>query len=546
SIRFDVAFQIFERGVKGIPLSIDLWIHYITFYTTEFGENEGAEEKIRKLYERAVEASGTDFKSDKLWDSYIAWETSKNNLKRVTQLYEKVLSIPTQLYSHHFEGFKNHIRKHHPKETLQLDEFLTLRQEVVISSKDEHEDDGGADELPPGEDEPPGVDIPPGLEDTNSVGDKDEAIKVQERVIELREVIYKQNENEVSKRWGYEEAIRRPYFHVKPLERSQLKNWREYLDFEISNGCHERVVVLFERCMIACGLYEDFWMKYAKYLEQHSTSGVRNVYKRVCQIHLPKKPYIHLAWAAFEERQQNYTAAREVLRGIEQNVKGLVMVAIRRISLERRQGNHTEVEQLFEEYIRTAATPTIRSFFSIKYARYLQKLKENADKARTILKEAISHDQKNEKLFMQLLDVEYQCHPIKIDKVMELFENAFKSDIPKTSKVKLSQRRMEFLEDFGNCVKVITEAYDEHQKLVKDMTSDSRKRSADSSEGSVEKKSKTEISSNGTTGDTLIKSHTSTTDPSSYDYHWDAYSNSAYSSYNPHYYNYSSYYQQQY
>ena len=33
------------------------------------------------------------------------------------------------------------------------------------------------------------------------------------------------------------------------------------MDFEISTGHHERIVVLFERCMIACALYEDFWMK---------------------------------------------------------------------------------------------------------------------------------------------------------------------------------------------------------------------------------------------------------------------------------------------
>ena len=44
--------------------------------------------------------------------------------------------------------------------------------------------------------------------------------------------------------------------------------------------------------------------QYAKYLElQNSIEGVRNVYRRACDIHLPKKPYIHLAWAAFEERQ---------------------------------------------------------------------------------------------------------------------------------------------------------------------------------------------------------------------------------------------------
>lgn len=48
---------------------------------------------------------------------------------------------------------------------------------------------------------------------------------------------------------------------MKPLEKTQLKNWKEYLDFEIENGTHERVVVLFERCVISCALYEEFWIK---------------------------------------------------------------------------------------------------------------------------------------------------------------------------------------------------------------------------------------------------------------------------------------------
>lgn len=55
--------------------------------------------------------------------------------------------------------------------------------------------------------------------------------------------------------------IKRPYFHVKPLERCQLKNWKEYLDFEIEQGDQERIIILFERCLIACALYEEFWIK---------------------------------------------------------------------------------------------------------------------------------------------------------------------------------------------------------------------------------------------------------------------------------------------
>lgn len=48
---------------------------------------------------------------------------------------------------------------------------------------------------------------------------------------------------------------------MKALEKTQLNNWKEYLEFEIENGTPERVVVLFERCLIACALYEEFWTK---------------------------------------------------------------------------------------------------------------------------------------------------------------------------------------------------------------------------------------------------------------------------------------------
>ena len=38
-------------------------------------------------------------------------------------------------------------------------------------------------------------------------------------------------------------------------------------------------------------------------MENHNVEGARHVFRRACEIHLPKKPNIHLAWAAFEERQ---------------------------------------------------------------------------------------------------------------------------------------------------------------------------------------------------------------------------------------------------
>lgn len=77
--------------------------------------------------------------------------------------------------------------------------------------------------------------------------------------------------------------IKRPYFHVKPLDGTQLKAWHSYLDWEMAEAdtaavdaqgmavegserkdyvaSHGRVLVLFERCLIACALYEEFWVK---------------------------------------------------------------------------------------------------------------------------------------------------------------------------------------------------------------------------------------------------------------------------------------------
>jgi hypothetical protein len=43
----------------------------------------------------------------------------------------------------------------------------------------------------------------------------------------------------------------------------------EYLNYETAIGDHDRIVLLFERCLISCANYESFWCKYARYLENY-------------------------------------------------------------------------------------------------------------------------------------------------------------------------------------------------------------------------------------------------------------------------------------
>lgn len=75
--------------------------------------------------------------------------------------------------------------------------------------------------------------------------------------------------------------IKRPYFHVKALEKKQLKTWREYLDFEIKEGDPVRIISLFERCLVPCAMYEEFWCKYTSYMENLVMGVLRGKYANV-------------------------------------------------------------------------------------------------------------------------------------------------------------------------------------------------------------------------------------------------------------------------
>jgi pre-mRNA-processing factor 39 len=96
---------------------------------------------------------------------------------------------------------------------------------------------------------------------------------MKERIVATLVSDHEKCESQVEKRQRFEDKIKRPYFHVRPLDLKQLKNWENYLDFELLDGDHERIVVLFERCLIPCAKYEQFWAKYAAYLERHYKNG---------------------------------------------------------------------------------------------------------------------------------------------------------------------------------------------------------------------------------------------------------------------------------
>jgi len=512
-----------------------------------------------------VGAAGEEFRSDKLWEAYMDWERSQNKLRNVTALFDRLLKIPTQQYSKHFEKFKEHINTHPPADILDTEELLKLRAEVGAAPPGVDSDASvvkiASDVAPPGDEgsgeseAEPGA---PGEESAEVTANEDsESTAIREKVIAARQKIFTDNEDEVRKRWSYEEAIKRPYFHVKPLERVQLKNWREYLDFEIAEGNERRIVVLFERCMVACALYEDFWQKFATYIEPISTEQCRNVYERACEIHLPRKVNIHLSWAAFEEMKDDPSKASLILENIEKAVPGYTMLRIKRINLERRLGSTDKVKELYTQSIKESDSTENISFFAVKYARFLSRVLQDLDGARSVLKEALEKDKSNKRLYLQMLDLElHSGNHVDEGKVEEVFEAVENNDqLSSDVKQAFSQRRLEFLEDYSTNVDKIMKAYENHQKVFKNkpgLATAGKKRASDAEADGKSKSLKTDesqaVAQTATTVDSAQQ------DPNAYNAYSSAYANyysnpsaqSTWANYSQQNYNYSAWYQQHY
>lgn len=463
--------EIFHQGLKAIPISVDLWVHYLNYCRVE---HEHQPDFIRQQYETAVEICGLEFRSDRLWDSYIKWEMEKKEYIKTMALFDRVLRIPLQGHTTHFENFQHFVEKHSPKEFLSVDEFLQLRKEVLPTLKKKNP---VSDDIPPGAEED---EVPPGEETFSTEIDVEESNAIKEIIVAVHRKVHKENAVMVAERWSYEEGIKRPYFHVKPLEKCQLKNWKDYLDFEIGKGDQTRIIVLFERCLIACALYEEFWFKFVEYLQEKSkdVDKIRDVFQRCCTVHHRKKVAINLEWASFEEINGNLDKSREILEKLSREQPKLIELAHRRISFEKRHNLHESAEALYKSYLSQWKGKENRHYFdlSIKYARFCTKILKDVDKAIEVLEEAIEIEkdapnlQDFTRLHFQLIDNALQKSEINPVEVVQIFDRMCgRPSLLLQQKFLILHRKLEFLEEFGKDVVELNKTIKEFQKTSEQM-----------------------------------------------------------------------------
>ncbi len=55
------------------------------------------------FYARAVEGCGMEYRSGKIWDSYLKWEQANGTPRDVLAVYDQLLLIPTQDHQQYFD-----------------------------------------------------------------------------------------------------------------------------------------------------------------------------------------------------------------------------------------------------------------------------------------------------------------------------------------------------------------------------------------------------------------------------------------------------------
>lgn len=281
---------------------------------------------------------------------------------------------------------------------------------------------------------------------------------------------YAQTQQEVHSRWNFEQAIKRSYFHVTELEDSELDNWRKYLDFEEKAGDFQRTCFLYERCLVACALYEEFWLRYARWMfSQGRDEDTRIIYNRASCIFVPiSAPTVRLNWARFEEKLGRISVAREIYVAMLDQAPGHEETLMSLANIERRQEGNDAAVRILDEYIEHSNNQ-VGGILAAEQVRILWKCKGDVSEARQVFKDKYSKFLDSREFWLKYLEFEIAQPSPKQDEahkrvkaVYDLMRN--KGQLSPDVSKELSQFYMNYLLNYGG-----KDAADEYMQLDRDI-----------------------------------------------------------------------------
>lgn len=302
-----------------------------------------------------------DFLAHPFWDKYVEFEERFEAHDKVFAILARVIQIPMHQYARYFEKYRT-MAATRPLTELAPPDLLARFQAEVIRD--------------------------PALQGRGEL-EVDRALRA--RLDNYHLETFHNTQAETTKRWTYEQNIKRPYFHVTELDEEQLENWQKYLDFEESEGDYTRTAFLYERCVVTCAQYDEYWTRYVRwmYAQAGHEEEVRNIYQRACCIYVPiARPAVRIMWALFEETCDRPTISSAIYEAILVSLPGHLEAIIGLANLQRRQLGYDAAVQVYQQYIDSPeCSSDTKGALVAEMARLAWKAKTNADGARSIFQD---------------------------------------------------------------------------------------------------------------------------------------------------------------
>lgn len=425
------AISIYERAIESVAYSVDIWINY----TTHLISKSYPIETIRNVFSKGASTIGSDFQSAKFWDKYIEFETSQDkiNYSELGYIFNTILRTPIDNIQPFYEKFKD-----------MLDRFSI---EDLITTE-EHQ---------------------------SFEGDKNDSFR--KVLIENRDKWYNKTLEEINKRISYEWIVgKRFFFHIQPVDETILATWRVYLDYIETQSSSEpdNIIKLYERCLIPCCYYPEFWIKFTRFLESIDRfDQVSQVYQRATGIFLKKRPDVHLEYSMFLESQGKTQESLAVLENIHQQCPSHIETIIRIASFKKRHSDLNSVDEFYKSCLEKLSSKNNNNsneikisypFLSTHYSRFLQRSMNLPKRARKVLDDAINRFPDSKYLYLAAIQFEMSTNDLKdgsdqiiIDLYEKALENISNNSNNSVDRQEIWNNYLEFSLDWSSDINVFRE-----------------------------------------------------------------------------------------
>ncbi|RDX60122.1 prp39, partial [Mucuna pruriens] len=185
-------------------------------------------------------------------------------------------------------------------------------------------------------------------------------------------------------------------------------NWHNYLDYIELQEDFDWAVKLYERCLIVCANYPEYWMRYVDFMEAKGGREIANYsLDRATEIYLKRVPEIYLFKARFKEQIGDVLAARAAyIQSGKETDSGFVENVISKANMEKRLGNTESAFSIYEEALKMAAAEEKSHALPILYVHFsrLKYMSTNSvDAARDVLIDGVRTLPQNKMLLEELI-----------------------------------------------------------------------------------------------------------------------------------------------